>query len=309
MRVLIIGMGSIAKKHLKAILSYNPNSLVYAYRTSNPSILLENVINIYNLEDFSEKIDFIIVSNPTAFHGDTLLKVIKHKVPIFIEKPVLHNLHLAELILEKLTINNIITYVGCNLRFHPSVLFLKNYLSNHNPRINEVNIYSGSDLASWRPNIDYKNTYSSKYNLGGGVHLDLIHEVDYCLWIFGIPLTIKSLFKSKSSIEIDSIDSARYIFDYNEFSVGITLNYFRKDSKRQIEVVTDDDTMIIDLIKCNVCSASNKINFQNNEFNIQETYNSQLIYFWNCIQKNIPPMNSFEEGVKTLKIALNEKLN
>jgi predicted dehydrogenase len=309
MRVLIIGIGSIAKKHLKAILSYNPNSLVYAYRTSNPSNLLENVFNIYSLENFSEKIDFIIISNPTALHGNTILDIIKFKAPIFIEKPVLHNLYLADLILDKLKKNNIITYVGCNLRFHPAVIFLKNYLTSHNPRINEVNIYSGSDLTSWRPKVDYKKSYSSNSNLGGGVHLDLIHEVDYCLWLFGIPNKINSLFKSKSSIEIDSIDSARYIFDYNEFSIGITLNYFRKDIKRQVEVVTDDDTITIDLIKCKVDSFSGKVIFSNKEYNIQETYNKQLIYFWNCVQNNVTPMNSFEEGVNTLKIALNEKLN
>lgn len=309
MRVLIIGFGSIANKHLKSILLLNPKSKVYAYRTSNCPTTLESVININSLDKFSEPIDFIMISNPTAFHGNTILDIIKFKVPIFIEKPVLNNLYLADSILEKLKVNNITTYVGCNLRFHPAVQFLRNYLETQNPRINEVNIYSGSDLTSWRPNTDYKQSYSSNSNLGGGVHLDLIHEIDYSLWIFGIPNKTYSLFKSKSSLEIESIDSARYIFDYDIFSIGITLNYFRKDKRRQIEIVTDEDTIIIDLIECKAYSILGKLMFSIKDFNIQETYNSQLKYFWNCIQNNIIPMNSFEEGICTLKIALNEELN
>jgi predicted dehydrogenase len=308
MRVLIIGFGSIAKKHLKSILFHNPKSLVYAYRTSNQFIEVENVINIYSLDEFSESIDFIIVSNPTAFHGSTILDIIKFKTPIFIEKPVLNNFHLADSILENIKKNNIITYVGCNLRFHPAIQFLKKYLSTHNTRINEVNIYSGSDLTSWRSNIDYKKSYSSNTNLGGGVHLDLIHEIDYCLWLFGIPKGVSSMLLSKSSLEIDSIDSARYFFEYNEFSIGITLNYFRKDTKRQIEIVTNLETIIIDLIKCKVYTISGLIIFNCEDYNIQGTYDAQLLYFWGCIQNNIIPMNSFEEGLDTLKIALNEKL-
>ena len=306
MRVLIIGFGSIAKKHLKSILSINPKSVVYAYRSSNQPIQEENIINIVSLEEFFESIDFIIVSNPTAFHGNTILDILKFKVPIFIEKPVLNNFHLADTILEKIKSNNIITYVGCNLRFHPAIQFLKKYLSTHSPRINEVNIYSGSDLTSWRPNIDYKNSYSSNTNLGGGVHLDLIHEIDYCLWLFGIPRSVNGMLSSKSSLEIDSIDSARYFFDYKEFSIGITLNYFRKDTKRQIEIVTNHDTIIIDLIKCTVATISGLDIFNCDEYNIQETYDAQIMYFWRCIQNKIIPMNSFEEGLHTLKIALNE---
>jgi predicted dehydrogenase len=192
------------------------------------------------------------------------------------------------------------------LRFHPAIQFLKKYLSTHSPRINEVNIYSGSDLKSWRPNIDYKNSYSSNANLGGGVHLDLIHEIDYCLWLFGIPKRVNAMLSSKSSLDIDSVDCARYFFEYKEFSIGITLNYFRKDTKRQIEIVTNDETIIIDLIKCTVATISGVEIFNCKEYTIQETYEAQLMYFWRCIQNNIIPMNSFEEGLHTLRIALNE---
>jgi predicted dehydrogenase len=309
MKVLIIGLGSIAKKHILSILSNNPNSIIYAYRSSKSLTTVENVLNITCLDKFNQSIDFIIISNPTAFHGSTILNVIKFKVPIFIEKPVLDNLNLFEPILQEIKSNKIVTYIGCNLRFHPVIQYLKTYISDHNPRINELNIYSGSDLKYWRPYDDYKKSYSANSNLGGGVHLDLIHEIDYCLWIFGLPNKVHSVMSKKSSLNIDAIDNARYIFEYQEFTASINLNYFRKDTKRQIEIVTDTDTLLLDLEKCTIYKYStNSIIFMK-DFKIQDTYDEQLLYFINCINNNIVPMNSFEDGILTLKIALNNAFN
>jgi len=309
MKILIIGFGSIAKKHLKSILKCNPDSIIFAYRTINVIDKIDGIINIFDFNKFNEKIDFIIISNPTALHGSTLLKTIKFKVPIFIEKPVLCDLNLEKTLQYEFNKSKLTTYVACNLRFHPALIFIKQFLESTKPRINEVNIYSGSDLTKWRPSYDYKKSYSANSTLGGGVHLDLIHEIDYCLWIFGLPSNVIALFSSKSTLDINAIDSTRYFLEYPNFNVGITLNYFRKDAKRQIEIVTENDTFVIDLINCKVYQNScNRIIFSKS-YNIQDTYDLQMQYFLNCIINKINPMNSFDEGLTTLKIALNEKFN
>ena len=309
MKVLIIGLGSIAKKHIKSIKSYNSNSIIYAYRSSETPTTIENIINITSLKNFIEPIDFIIVSNPTAFHSSTILEVINFGVPIFIEKPVLHNLDSFELILKEINSKHLITYVGCNLRFHPAIQYLKTYLNIHKPRINELNIYSGSNLINWRPFVDFKKSYSANSHLGGGVHLDLIHEIDYCLWLFGKPIKVHSVMARNSSLNINAIDHVRYIFEYNEFTAGITLNYFRKDTKRQIEIVTDSKTLLVDLVNCTIYDYSSNNFIFKKDFNMQDTYDAQLLYFINCINNKIKPMNTFEDGIITLKIALNDDFN
>jgi predicted dehydrogenase len=306
MKILIIGIGSIAKKHIKAILSFDLNATIYAYRRTKPSSTVENVINIYSLDNFNENIDFIIISNPTSLHGKTILEVIKFKAPLFIEKPVLHNLKLEKLLKVELKKNNIISYIACNLRFHPAIQFIKKYLSTHEVKINEVNIYSGSDLTKWRPDDDYRKSYSSFSELGGGVHLDLIHEIDYCTWIFGYPIKINSFLASKSTLGIDSIDSARYILEYKKFNIGITLNYFRKDTKRDIEILTENETILVDLVKCKIYNKTSKKILFEQKYKIEDTYYNQILYFIKCIKNKNLPMNSFNEGIEILKIAINE---
>ncbi len=306
MKILIIGLGSIGKKHVDGILNLYSDAEIYALRTSYSSELYKSVINIYSKNEIPSDVDFIIISNITSSHEDTILDMLDLACPLFIEKPVISDLKNSDKINYLLAKSGVKTYVACNMRFHPSIEFIKNYIETNSIRINEVNIYSGSFLPDWRPGKDFRNIYSANKGMGGGVHLDLIHEIDYCCWIFGFPKSFKSMQLNKSSLEIDSIDSARYLLEYSDFSAGISLNYYRRDAKRQIEIVTDIDTIEVDLLKNKVTSSlSNKVLFQG-DFNIIETYTNQVNYFINHLHSMNGPMNNFENAIKVLKIAMNE---
>ena len=305
MNVLVVGLGSIARKHIIAMDHLEIKFKIYALR-SKPCIEEKNIKNIYSLNELNIKLDFVIISNPTLYHKKTIIRLSSLKIPLFIEKPVLKDYKNVSDISSYLNKNKIISYVACNLRFHPSIIFLKKYIDKYKPRINEVNVYCGSYLPNWRKNQNYKDSYSSHSNLGGGVHLDLIHEIDYCQWIFGLPVKVNYLMRSVSSLDINSIDFSKYSLIYDNYTINITLNYYRKDSKREIELITDDDTISINLLNNSVYSIQkNKFLFKR-QFNIQETYNHQMKYFIDNIKKNKKPMNNFDEGVNTLKIALNE---
>jgi len=142
--------------------------------------------------------------------------------------------------------------------------------------------------------------------LGGGVHLDLIHEIDYSTWLFGFPIQTYSLLTSQSSLMINSIDYAQYNLLYENFILNIKLNYFRKDTKREIEILTENETIHCDLINCIITNTTtNTILFSKN-YNVMETYIEQMKYFLKVVKNEIQPMNSFDESLKVLKIALND---
>ena len=159
-------------------------------------------------------------------------------------------------------------------------------------------------MPDWRPEKDYRHIYSAKKLLGGCVHLDLIHELDFIRWIFGEPKKINTFKGKKSHLEIDSIDVANYNLEYENFYITILLNYYRRDPKRTIEIVMEDQTWIVNLLKASVCKADGETLFQAENFKLQDTYNLQMNYFLENIYTNIPIMNSLEESLKTLKICL-----
>lgn len=304
MKGLIIGLGSIARKHIDAIRSIDPGIELYALRSGRGGSDVDGVENIY--EPFSDwdNFDFVIVSNPTSLHATTLKRLDFSSVPLFIEKPVVGSITDSQIISE-LDKSGRLTYVACNLRFLECLGYIKNYINGRpEARINEVNVYCGSYLPDWRPGVDYRKTYSAIPELGGGVNIDLIHEIDYVCWLFGLPEKSRGLCASRSSLGISAIDYANYVMVYPEFIASVTLNYFRRDYKRVLEIVFDNDTWSVDLAKNKITDSHGKTVFES-ENKIIDTYLTQMDYFINLIRKGSRPENDAMTAFEVLKICMN----
>lgn len=304
MNILIIGLGSIANKHISALIKLKIDFKIYALR-SKPNALSQNgVENIYNLDNINVVFDFAIISNPTCLHYEYIEKLAKKGIDLFIEKPAIHSLDNYEKLIKIVNDNNIKTYVACNLRFHPCLKFLRDKINLEKLIINEVNVYCGSYLPNWRPGTDFRKNYSAIASMGGGVHLDLFHELDYTVWLFGLPIESKSFLKNSSSLNISSVDYANYILGYDSFTSNIILNYYRSRPKREIEIVFENEIWNIDLIRNEIKTDSEEFLYRNSSYEISQTYSEQLEYFIDCLKNNKYPMNSLSESIEILKICL-----
>lgn len=300
MRVLIIGLGSIAKKHITALKEIDPNVEIIALRYSSTAEQYENVHNIFEIEEVTNiDFDFAIISNPTSAHAASIESLIPFKIPLFIEKPLFENLY-NQYILDLISQNNIFTYVACNLRFLDSLQFAKKYISKK--RINEVNVYCGSYLPEWRPNQDFRKVYSANKEMGGGVHIDLIHELDYTYWLFDKPSEVVKTFSSSSSLDISAIDYANYLLKYDTFCVNIVLNYYRRDPKRNLEIVCEDGTLYVNLLKNEVYWNNQNI-FESTK-TIKDTYLDQIRFFIDNINNPKSSFNTINEAYEILELCL-----
>lgn len=302
MKLLIIGFGSIARKHLAALREIDPEAEVYALRSSSPYEPIDGVTSIVALEMLGDPPDFVIISNPTVMHAESIREASKFGCPLFIEKPMLSDLSQAAGILDLVREKRLLTYTACNLRFHPVIEFLKRHLDDHISRVNEVNIYCGSYLPDWRPGKDYRSVYSSNEKMGGGVHLDLIHEIDYCIWLFGMPVSTEGLKTRRSSLDIPATDFASYRLLYPGFTASITLNYYRRDPKRQIEIIGGEATIFADLLAWTVRSSAGEGLLHESEPDMSRTYVAQMRYFLDHVRSGLQPMNSVDEAIEVLKI-------
>jgi len=303
MKVLIIGLGSIAKKHIAAIIQLEEAAEIFALRSNHKSKSnISEVIDVYDINDMAVKdLDFILISNPTSEHFSTIQKLAEFNKPLFIEKPLFSQINEeTEALVDNIEKKGFPTYVACNLRFLDCIKELKNLLKKE--RINEVNVYCGSFLPDWRSGVDFRKVYSANKEMGGGVHIDLIHELDYVYWLFGEPNQTNSFFTNVSSLNISSYDYANYLWTYKNFSASIILNYFRKEAKRSIEVVTDNGIYYVDLLK-------NSIEFNNNcifasQRKIADTYSSQMEFFCENILKGKKKFNTIKEANTILELCM-----
>ncbi len=308
MNVLIVGLGSIARKHIHALQALHSDCKIYALRSNLNAEKVEGVTDIYDLNEVTVDFDFAIISNPTQFHLESINLLADKGLDLFIEKPPLSTLNNVDDLLSKIQARDIKTYVACNLRFHPCIQYLKEFLINNKSKIiNEVNVYCGSYLPDWRPGKDFRKIYSANPEMGGGVHLDLFHELDYTYWLFGKPDSTMNVKRHSSSLAIAAMDYANYILEYEKFAVSIVLNYYRRDAKRTIEILFEDETLTVDLIGNTIKNSKGSIIYKaKDNFTILDTYESQMDYFISNLKTNQIQMNSLKDSIEVLKVCLTD---
>lgn len=308
MKIVFIGIGSIAKKHIKAIKKIEPTAEIFALRSSMDAAPYEDVKDFYKYDDIKDIApNFIIISNPTSNHFETIQKLMPYRIPLFIEKPVFAELGHDDVIKE-IESKQILTYVACDMRFMDCLSWLHQYMVEHrkNVRINEINVYCGSYLPDWRPGTDFRKCYSAIPELGGGVHIDLIHDVDYVYWIFGKPEKHHALFRNVSSLSIRAYDYANFNLMYPDFCANVVLNYYRRDAKRYMEILFDDCTWTVDMLKNEIISSTGDVIYRSKQTGADE-YEAQMRYFMELVKNGATTsMNSATEAYDVLRICLDK---
>ena len=138
--------------------------------------------------------------------------------------------------------------------------------------------------------------------MGGGVQFDLIHEIDYLTYLFGDPLEIEKQYRRVSHLKIDSCDYAHYSVTYQNFSASVTLNYFRRDTKRTLEIVRENDTLLLNFIEGNIINLMTGQTLLNiDKEGLPISYLNQMKYFLSAVKSKKQPMNSLKESLRIIK--------
>ena len=156
-----------------------------------------------------EKPDIVVIANPTSMHLDYLQKALKAGCHVYLEKPVSHNLDGVDQLLELHKTRKSVVQVGCQLRCHPQLIMIKEWISSGKlGAVLSVVADVGEYLPAWHPWEDYRVSYTASKDQGGGVILTLIHEIDYLYWIFGPLIVEHSMGGNLTSLDIEVEDTA-----------------------------------------------------------------------------------------------------
>jgi len=307
-KIAIVGLGSIGKRHLINLDKILTNrDAIYTIdlirRDANREfdVKYKSIINnIYTeTEEIPEDYDVIFVANPTNLHYETIDKYAGKTRHMFIEKPIFDRIDIN---FDELSLNNDgVYYVACPLRYTEVIQYIRNQIDIE--KVYSVRVISSSYLPDWRPKTDYRETYSAHKNQGGGVSIDLIHELDYIKYLFGKPQQVLNLRGKFSALEIDSDDLSVYIIKYDNLLVELHLDYFGKSPIRELQLFTASETIVADLIKSEIrFLRENKIisfNEDRNAYHLKE-----LDYFFDVIERKYDNLNDIFNAYNTLKIAI-----
>lgn len=306
-KIAIIGLGSIGTRHLHNIvrvLGERETSFTIDLIRSGKGKELDNetkrLINevFYSYDEVPDDYDVIFVTNPTNLHFETIKKYVTKTKHMFIEKPIFDR---TDVLIEELFLkNDSIYYVACPLRYTSVIQYLKNHVDLD--RVFCARVICSSYLPDWRPGSDYRTIYSAHKNQGGGVSIDLIHEWDYLHYLFGEPKQIYNIKGKFSNLEIDSDDLSIYIARYENMATEVHLDYFGRKPIREIQLFTDEETIVGDFINNEIRYLKSGKRMVFNES--RDDYQCKEIkYFFDIIEGKEINHNNMEFALKTLKIA------
>ena len=299
------GLGSIGRRHLKNTVAYlqkNQCSFQIDLIRSGKGKTIDKDITKYvseqytYLEDIPEDYDVIFITNPTSLHMESIIRYQGCTRSMFIEKPITDHSDFAF----KQISPDLIGYVACPLRYTSVLQYIKENIDCASAY--SVRAICSTYLPDWHPDEDYRNSYSAHKEMGGGVSIDLIHEWDYLVWLFGKPEKVYSLQRKLSNLEIDSEDVAVYLGCGNEKIYELHLDYFGRQEIRKMEIFLPDETVITDIHNGTVCYGRSGrmviLSEDRDEYQMKE-----IEHFFSILEGECNNDNDIMTALNTLKIA------
>ena len=315
--VLIVGLGSIGRRHLEVIRSLFPGINIIALRHNQFDNYDLKILGLTQcVSSISDAIELnpqvAIISNPASKHIEIAKKLAKKGVNLLIEKPISDS---SKGVLELIEIcyqNSVILMTGYNLRFLPSLMEFRNLIQSKKiGKIYSIRSEVGQYLPDWRPELDYKLSVSAQKKMGGGALLELSHEIDYLSWIFGEIDWVKSHVSKQSDLEIDVEDSAQVILGFKKndgkvLTASLNIDFIRHDTTRKCFAIGEKGTILWDGVKGQVeLFAKYKHGWEvlfSSNVDKNFTYAEEIKSFFSSVEHNKIPSITGEDGFQTLRI-------
>lgn len=261
-RALVVGSGSIAKRHIKNLYYLFPQAEVVCVSASGrklvPSEVGGCVVRDSIEQVLEDPLDLAIVASPAPFHLASAYLIASANVPVLVEKPLCQDV--SEL--EKYDLSNPAYRIGVayNLRYMSSANIVKNKISERAlGEILSVDIECGQFLPDWRPETDYRQGVSAQKKLGGGALLELSHELDYLLWIFGEISSVSAQVVNTGALEIDVDDNVDALLKAKSgLLIHLHLDFLQRTPRRTLQAVCENGILTWDLLT-NTVSVENKL--------------------------------------------------
>lgn len=241
MKALLVGCGSIGRRHLRNLKSLGISELL-AYDTrperaqeasresgARPCASLE-----YGLDQSPE---LVLVCTPSSLHLQPALAAVRRGSHLFIEKPLSHTLEGIEELEAEAARQRLTVLVGCNMRFHPGIARARELIREGAiGRVICARAVSASYLPDWHPWEDYRSGYSARAELGGGIILDGIHELDYLLDILGPTAGVLCASGRLGGLGIETEDVAEIVLALRSGALAsVHLDYISRAYRRSCQ--------------------------------------------------------------------------
>lgn len=256
-KILFVGLGGAGQRHLRIFNEKLGDATRYlAYRRTNKTPLLNPDFTVDSSQELTDKFDIkvsndydsllaespdlVVISTPTSMHIDAIKKAVENGANVLVEKPFSHSLIECEEVFNVAKEKNLRVLTSYQRRYNPPFSKIKEYIEKNTDKVITAHFNTFSHVPDWHKYEDFKELYACRKDLGGGVLLTEIHEIDLCCWFFGLPEYVYCVGGNKSYEKLDIEDTITMVLSYKNFSISFSMSFMAKACERNFTIKTYD---------------------------------------------------------------------
>jgi predicted dehydrogenase len=314
LRLLVLGCGSIGQRHIKNLKALQAGEILAFDLVEERRNFVQAALQIETVDELEAawtwKPNVVLIASSTETHVPLALQAVEHGCHLFIEKPLSYTFTEIERLCVEVEQRQLTTMVGCNLRFHPGPATVKRLIAEK--AIGEVisaRIQTGSYLPQWRPNQDYRQSYSASIEWGGAT-LDCIHEIDLALWYLGPAVLLAAAALPADSIDLKTDGLIEILLQHTSGALSsVHLNFVQRDYRRACQIIGSEGSLYWDFSdhQVRVFGAGGELQTTYREpanWEVNQMYLDEMAYFLQTLSNQGACMNPVSEALETLHIAL-----
>lgn len=315
--VLVVGCGSIGSRHARNLRSIGVDDVTVFDTDHRKAEALSEELDVAEAASMEEAWDagpdVTVVCVPNRYHVPVALEAAERDCHLFIEKPLSDSMDGVDELLEATERRDLRSMVGCNLRFHPAIRKMNELVSDGTVgRVIGARMEFGSYLPSWHPDEDYRESYSARADLGGGVILDHIHEIDYARWLLGEIAAVSAFTGHTSHLDIETEDTASVLVRFDSGAIGqLHLDYVQREYSRSCKIIGDDGTVHWEwdenVVTLRLPDGECHSHEVDDGWELNDTYVDEMEHFLDCVSHGNETRCPVEEGRADLEVALAAK--
>jgi len=324
------GLGAIGQRHLRNLKTLIGDDLqVLAWRqrggqqvlsdtlTVQPGLTLRDFYAIREFDDLDvalrEHPDAVFVTNPSSLHLPVAMAAARAGCHLFIEKPLSHTLDGVDELIALVESRGLTAAVGYQMRFHPALRLLKAILDEGTlgPLL-AVRIEQGEYLPGSHPYEDYRAGYAARQELGGGLLLSQIHELDAVCWIHGMPLKVFALGGHWTQLETNVEDVTSLLLECRHagrpLPIHLQHDFIRRPPVRRFEVLAECGAVAADLLAPRVqvihAATGAVTTHEFDDFRRNDMFLEEIGHFLACVRGEAAPVVGLRDARDSLRVAL-----
>ena len=312
MKIAVVGTGSVGRRHLANLLELGLTELIAVSEHGRKTGLEVAGVQIPVLHDYEDalkaSVDAVIICNPTSMHLDYLRRAIESGKHVYLEKPASISADGLNHLIAEADGKKLIAAMGTIYRFNECLEELREkLLAGEHGAVLSVETVIGEHIADYHPGEDYRQSYTARAELGGGVLLTQIHQIDWLNWLFGPFDKVFAIGGHRSSLDIDVEDTVSYLLlSANGTPAYGHLDYLQRPKRAGITVTGTAARLEWDLFDCTLNVTPSQANAPTTTLRSAQDRNSMFVAamkdFLDAIKKSTRPRATLADGQQALCI-------